>query len=295
MNAAINLHPMNWLKMNTTKGTILFILLVPLIAFACEPILNKIAAAQNVIESSNPSRTQTRTLTVFAAASLTDAFKEIGAKFETENPGVRVNLNFAGSQILRMQLEQGARADIFASADHKNMDALATESLIITNSYKDFAANRLIVILPPENPGKLENLDDLAKANLKLILADPSVPAGNYARQVLTKMSEDPVYGENFASAVLANLVSNETDVRQVVTKVELGEADAGIVYLSDVVAVKGLGTLTIPERFNIIAQYPIAILSTSSNPNLAEEFIAYVISPAGQAILEKWGFTAGE
>jgi molybdate transport system substrate-binding protein len=295
MNAAINLHPMNWLKMNTTKGTILFILLVPLIAFACEPILNKIAAAQNVIESSNPSRTQTRTLTVFAAASLTDAFKEIGAKFETENPGVRVNLNFAGSQILRMQLEQGARADIFASADHKNMDALATESLIITNSYKDFAANRLIVILPPENPGKLENLDDLAKANLKLILADPSVPAGNYARQVLTKMSEDPVYGENFASAVLANLVSNETDVRQVVTKVELGEADAGIVYLSDVVAVKGLGTLTIPERFNIIAQYPIAILSTSSNPNLAEEFIAYVISPAGQAILEKWGFTVGE
>lgn len=281
--------------MNTTKGTILFILLVPLIAFACEPILNKIAAAQNVIESSNPSRTQTRTLTVFAAASLTDAFKEIGAKFETENPGVRVNLNFAGSQILRMQLEQGARADIFASADHKNMDALATESLIITNSYKDFAANRLIVILPPENPGKLENLDDLAKANLKLILADPSVPAGNYARQVLTKMSEDPVYGENFASAVLANLVSNETDVRQVVTKVELGEADAGIVYLSDVVAVKGLGTLTIPERFNIIAQYPIAILSTSSNPNLAEEFIAYVISPAGQAILEKWGFTVGE
>jgi molybdate transport system substrate-binding protein len=295
MNAAINLHPMNWLKMNTTKGTILFILLVPLIAFACEPILNKIAAAQNVIESSNPSRTQTRTLTVFAAASLTDAFKEIGAKFETENPGVRVNLNFAGSQILRMQLEQGARADIFASADHKNMDALATESLIITNSYKDFAANRLIVILPPENPGKLENLDDLAKANLKLILADPSVPAGNYARQVLTKMSEDPVYGENFASAVLANLVSNETDVRQVVTKVELGESDAGIVYLSDVVAVKGLGTLTIPERFNIIAQYPIAILSTSSNPNLAEEFIAYVISPAGQAILEKWGFTVGE
>jgi len=281
--------------MNTIKGTILFILLVPLITFACEPILNKITAAQNVIEPSSPSMTRTRTLTVFAAASLTDAFKEIGAEFETQNPGVRVNLNFAGSQILRMQLEQGARADIFASADHKNMDALAAENLIIPNSYQDFTTNRLIVILPPENPGKLENLDDLSKPNLKLILADPSVPAGNYARQVLTRMSEDPVYGENFASAVLANLVSNETDVRQVVTKVELGEADAGIVYLSDVIAIPGLGTITIPERFNIIAQYPIGILSTSPNPDLAKEYLAYVFSPAGQGILEKWGFTARE
>lgn len=281
--------------MNTNKSTLLLILLVAMIVMACEPILNKLSGGQNRIQLSNPGPSQARTLTVFAAASLTDVFKEIGREFELANPGVQVIFNFAGSQVLRMQLQQGAHADVFASADHKNMDLLIAENLIASNSYQDFATNQLIIILASGNPGKLETLNDLSNPDLKLILADPSVPAGNYARQVLSKMSKDPAYGEEFTSAVLSNVVSNETDVRQVVTKVELGEADAGIVYISDVVAVPGLATLSFPEGFNIIAQYPIAILSSALNPEPAEKFISFVLSPGGRAILEKWGFSDGE
>jgi molybdate transport system substrate-binding protein len=281
--------------MNIKKGNILIVLLIAMIVIACEPILNKIYGAQNLIKPSNQGSPPKRTLTVFAAASLTDAFKDIGREFEVAHPGVLVNFSFAGTQVLRMQLEQGASADLFASADHKNMDFLISEGLIVLNSDQDFTTNRLIVILPPGNPGNLETLNGLSLPHIKLILADPSVPAGNYARQVLTRMSKDSAYGEEFTSAVLANVVSNEIDVRQVVTKVELGEADAGIVYLSDVVAVPGLGTIPIPEGFNILARYPIAVLRSSPNPDLAGEFIAYIVSPAGQAVMESWGFTTGE
>jgi molybdate transport system substrate-binding protein len=231
------------------------------------------------------------TLTVFAAASLTGAFQEIGKKYETANPGVTVNFNFAGSQILRTQLEQGALADVFASADHTNMDLLVTDNLVAVNTYMDFATNQLIVILPPGNPGNVQALRDLAKPQLKLVLADASVPAGNYARQVLSMMSKDPKFGADFSSKVLNNVVSNETDVKQVVTKVELGEADAGIVYVSDAAAATDLATISIPENFNVTASYPIAILSSAPEPKLAAEFVGYVLSPAGQAVLGKWGF----
>ncbi len=281
--------------MNSAKGTILLILLIPVILIACAPAINRLLVTMDVIAPSHPDSASTQTLTVFAAASLTDAFQEIGREFETTNPGIKVIFSFAGSQVLRTQIEQGAVADIYASADHKNMDALAAESLIDMNSYQDFATNRLVVILPPSNPAALESLHDLARPNLNLVLADSSVPAGNYARQVLSKISEDPEFGDDFASAVLANVVSNETDVRQVVTKVELGEADAGIVYISDAVAVPDLITIAIADRFNVSTRYPIAILNNSSFPDLAAKFIAYINSPAGQAIMEKWGFIVGK
>jgi molybdate transport system substrate-binding protein len=241
--------------------------------------------------SENPGAAQIRELTVFAAASLMDAFEEIGNAFEVANPGVKVNFNFAGSQILRTQLEQGAAADIYASADHKNMDALIAENLVVSNSCQDFSTNQLVVVLPSGNPAKLESLKDLANPGIKMVLADESVPAGKYARQILSNMSQNPEYGKYFEADVLANVVSNETDVRQVVTKVELGEADAGIVYVSDAVAAPELITIPIPVQFNIIAKYPIAILANSPRPDLAETFIGYLVSPAGQAILDKWGF----
>jgi molybdate transport system substrate-binding protein len=231
-----------------------------------------------------------RSLTVYAAASLTGAFKEIGKEFEAANPGVKVVYSFAGSQILRTQLEQGAIADVFASADHKNMDLLVTDHLIVPNSYQDFAMNKLIVILPAANPGNVQKIEDLAKPNLKLILADSSVPAGNYARQFLTKMSSNPTYGSDFSERVLANVVSNETDVKQVVAKVELGEADAGIAYVGDTVATPNLMTISIPDEYNVIAKYPIAVLTNSPDSKLAEAFISYILSPAGQSILSKWG-----
>ncbi len=232
-----------------------------------------------------------KTLIVFAAASLTDAFQELGKNFEKLHPGVNVQFNFTGSQIARTQIEQGARADIFASADHKNMDLLTSQNLVRGDTYQDFATNRLVVIMPRGNPASVKMLDDLARPGLKLILADESVPAGNYARQALTKMSEISEYRPDFMTKVLVNVVSNETDVKQVVTKVELGEADAGIVYVSDAIADPDLVEIAIPDQFNITASYPIAVLANASNPLLAESFVGYIMSLEGQAVMDKWGF----
>jgi molybdate transport system substrate-binding protein len=232
-----------------------------------------------------------QTLTVFAAASLTGAFGEIGQAFEAANPNVTVTFNFAGSQSLRTQIEQGASADVFASADHKNMDTMVGEDLIATTKYQDFASNRLVVILPPMNPANIQTLQDLARPGIKLDLADASVPVGSYARQVLTSMSKDASFGTDFSDKVLKNVASNETDVKQVVSKVDLGEADAGIVYVTDAQAATDLMTIAIPDDFNVIARYPIAVVAHSANAGLAAAFVAYVLSPDGQTVLQKWGF----
>ncbi len=269
-------------------------LLLPVLAMAlalaaCSPI------AEAAPASPVPPTPEPRTLTVFAAASLTGSFTEIGKAFEAANPGATVALNFAGSQALRTQIEQGASADVFASADHKNMDTMVGESLIADGKYQDFATNQLIVILPPSNPANIQGLQDLAKPGIKLDLADASVPAGNYARQVLTNLSKDPTYGSDFSARVLANVVSNETDVKQVVSKVDLGEADAGIVYLTDAQAAPGLKTAAIPASFNVTAKYPIAVIAKSPNAGLAASFVAFVLSPDGQAILKKYGFNPAE
>jgi molybdate transport system substrate-binding protein len=233
-----------------------------------------------------------RTLTVYAAASLTGSFQEIGKDFEAANPGVTVKFNFAGSQVLRTQIEQGATPDVFASADETNMTTLVSENLVASGAAQDFATNLLIVILPPTNPANVQTLQDLAKPGLKLVLEDPSVPAGNYAREILANMSKDPTYGANFATQVLANVVSNETDVKVVVSKVDLGEADAGIVYVTDAEAAPDLKTIAIPSSYNVIAHYPIAALSKAPNADLASAFVAYVLSADGQAVMKKWGFS---
>ena len=284
------------------KTLMLLSLLIIIVSSGCGKPSTELLSTKDlnqVVSPGAPSSIPTtkpvkHTLTVFAAASLTGAFQEIGKNYETATPGVTVNFNFAGSQILRTQLEQGALGDVFASADHKNMDLLISENLVAGNTYQDFVTNQLIVILPPGNPANVQDLRDLARPSLKVVLADASVPAGNYARQILSNMSKDTIYGADFNEKVLANVVSYETDVKQVVTKVELGEADAGIVYTSDSIASPDLSTISIPENFNVIARYPIAILTSASEPKLAAAFVAYIISPAGQAVLIKWGFNPG-
>ncbi len=156
----------------------------------------------------------------------------------------------------------------------------------------DFLTNQLVIILPPNNPADIQSLPELALPGLKLVLADATVPAGKYARQSLEKMGADPAFGTDFVDKVIANVASNETDVKQVVTKVQLGEADAGIVYVSDAIAAPGLKSIQIPENYNVIARYPIAALETSAQPKLAAEFITFVLSGDGQKILKRWGFT---
>lgn len=230
-----------------------------------------------------------RILTVFAAASLTDAFTEIGENFEAANPGVGVTFNFGGSQALRTQIEEGAPADIFASANGKEMDVLVTGNFVAASAPRIFLNNKLVVILPAENPAGIETLEDLATPGIKLVLAAEEVPVGNYARQSLDRMNGQ--FGTEFKDQVLANVVSNEDNVKQVVAKVQLGEADAGIVYTSDAIASPEVKSIQLPDDLNVIAKYPIAPLIKSPNADLASEFVKYVLSAEGQAVLQKWGF----
>lgn len=271
-------------------------LLLGLLLAGCGPVATPVptvvpATATEAPTAVPPTATvEPVTLNVFAAASLTDAFTEIGKNFEAANPGVTVTLNFAGSQALRTQIEEGAPADVFASASGKEMDA-AVEGKFIADGVKQvFLTNKLVVILPTNNPAGLEKLEDLTNSGVKIVLAAEEVPVGNYARQALELMNGS--FGADFKDKVLANVVSNEDNVKQVVSKVQLGEADAGIAYVSDIVASSDLKTIEIPTELNVIAKYPIAPLAASANAGVAQAFVDYVLSAEGQSVLQKWGFT---
>jgi molybdate transport system substrate-binding protein len=260
-----------------------WLILIVLTLGACAPVTSGATSVSG----------QLRTLNVFAAASLTDAFTEIGEQFKTAHPDVTILFNFAGSQALRTQIEEGAPADVFASASKTEMDTLVAGAHVVEETPQIFSNNKLVVILPADNAAVLENLESLANSGVKLVLAAEEVPVGKYTRQALDQMNAQ--FGSDFKDRVLANVVSNEDNVKQVVAKVQLGEADAGIVYTSDAIAVPELKTLEIPAEVNMIAEYPIATLAQSANTDLADAFVAYVLSEEGQAILQKWGFAPPE
>lgn len=233
-------------------------------------------------------------ITVLAAASLTDAFREIGAAFEAAHPGAGVDFSFAGSQQLATQVREGVPADLVAFAGMAPMDQLVSEGAIDADAPSRFAGNRLAIAVPADNPAALADLADLARPGLKLVLAAPEVPVGRYAAELLDKAATLPGYPSDFAAAVGANAVSYEDDVRSVLGKVALGEADAGIVYQSDLRAAGDtvLG-IEIPREANIPATYPLAPLREAARPDLAQAFAAFVLAPEGQAILARHGFTA--
>ncbi len=236
--------------------------------------------------------TATGEVVVYAAASLTDSFNEVKTELEKANPGLKITYSFAGSNQLRTQLEQGAKADVFASADQTQMDN-ALKSNLVADKGTVFVRNRLVVILPKSNPAKVTRLQDLANQGLKFITAQESVPVGNYTLQALDKMSKDAAFGTDFGEKVKANFKSKEDNVKQIVSKIQLGEGDAGIVYFSDVTpkASPDITTLEIPDQFNTIATYPIAPLKAAPNPAGAKLFIDYILSDKGQAILKKNNF----
>jgi len=240
------------------------------------------------------TETQSTKLTIFAAASLTGAFNETAQAFKANNSGVDVVFNYAGSNAIATQLKQGASADVFASADQKNMKTVQDAGLINNSSVLVFAQNTLAVIVPAANPVNITSLNDLDNSGVKLVVANSSVPVGNYALQMLSKASNNSSYGSGFNTSVLGNVVSEETNVNDVVVKVALGQGDAGIVYVSDVPAAykDKVKVVTIPDSVNVIAQYPIGVLSGSQNVKMAQSWINYVTSPGGQAILLKYGFT---
>lgn len=245
--------------------------------------------------SLSPSGSQPHTtLTVFAAASLQAAFTELGAAFHAAHPDASVTFSFGGSDALAQQILAGAPADVFASANTRQMDVAVTGGRIAGASARTFAHNRLVVIVPKANPAHIQTLRDLARPGVTLVLAAAAVPAGQYALDFLTKASADPSFGASYETNVLKNVVSYETDVKAVLTKVALGEADAGIVYTTDAATRSdNVATVSIPDPLNSIASYPIAPVSGSSHAALAAQFVAATLDPAGQAILARYGFLA--
>jgi molybdate transport system substrate-binding protein len=237
-----------------------------------------------------------RELVVFAAASLAEPFNELAPAFGQANGGARVTYNFGGTPQIRAQLEQGARADVFASANRDQMD-LALKSGVAVGEAPVFVQNKLVVILPRDNPGKLDRLEDLARPGLKLITTQKNVPVGQYTQDALARMSKDARFGPDFQARVAANVRSEEADVKQVVAKVQLGEADAAVVYATDVSArvAAELRTIPIPDQFNTIADYPIALVKDSAQPELARAFIAYLVSGPGRDVLQKHSFILPE
>lgn len=219
------------------------------------------------------------TLTVFAAASLTKTFTELGKTFEAEHAGVTVSFNFAGSSDLVAQIQQGAPADVFASADEKNMTKATDESLIAGEPVI-FATNVLSIAVPPDNPAKITGLADLAKDGVKLVICAPEVPCG----AATVKVAE--------AAGLTLKPVSEEAKVTDVLAKVASGDADAGLVYATDVAGAEGkvLG-IDFPESAGAVNKYPIGALAGSANAALAAEFVALVTGTTGQQVLADAGF----
>ncbi len=224
---------------------------------------------------------------VFAASSLTDAFEEIAIEFEAAHPGVDVLTNYASSSDLAIQLVEGALADVFASANQTQM-TVAADAGRIADEPIVFVTNRLTIIVPADNPAGIETFADLANGGVQLILAAPGVPIRDYSDQSIALMGDAA-----FQAAVYANLVSEEPNVRQVATKVSLGEADAGIVYTSDVTPdiASSVMQIEIPVELNVVASYPIAALTGAPSGSLAQAFVDFVLGPEGQAILQSSGF----
>ena len=216
---------------------------------------------------------------VSAAASLTDAFGELARSFEAAHPGSRVTLNLAGSSTLRTQILEGAPADVFASADTRTMEQVV-EAGAVAGEPRIFAHNRLRIAVPRGNPGGISGLSDLAREELLVGLCARDVPCGAFAREALARAGVTPAVD------------TEEPDVRALLTKVGLGELDAAVTYATDVQASDAVAGVDIPPDQNVEAAYPIAVLAEAPNPELARDFVAWVLSPEAGAVLRRYGFS---
>ncbi|MCP2338133.1 molybdate ABC transporter substrate-binding protein [Actinomadura rupiterrae] len=222
-----------------------------------------------------------KTVTVFAAASLTETFTKLGKDFEGSHPEVKVRFSFGGSSTLAQQITQGAPADVFAAASGTTMKTV-TDAGDASGQPTVFAKNRLVIAVPKGDPGKVHALADLAGAKLKVVLCAEQVPCGAAAKKALA------------AANLKVKPVSQEQDVKAVLTKVRLGEADAGLVYRTDTRAAAGqVEGIEFPESAKAINDYPIAALSKAPQPALAKEFVQFVLSQQGKAALGAAGFEA--
>ncbi|WP_437962571.1 molybdate ABC transporter substrate-binding protein (plasmid) [Sorangium sp. So ce119] len=228
-------------------------------------------------------------LVVFAAASLRDAFTAMGGDFERAHAGVEVTFYFAGTQELRAQLEHGAAADVFASADQRHMDELVKAGRAVSPVV--FARNEPVIVVARESAGAIRGLADLPAAS-RIVLGAPEVPIGRYTLEMLDRASAS--LGADFRARVEGKVVSRELNVRQVLTKVRLGEAQAGVVYRTDAQAAQdGVTVVAIPPEINVVAEYPIAVVAGAARSGLARAWVDFVLSEAGQRALRGAGFLA--
>ena len=228
------------------------------------------------------------TLTVLAASSLTRVFPQIGVAFSQEHSGVSFKFSFAGTDTLAAQIQQGAPADVFAGASTTYSDQLSSAGLI--DSAQPFCTNQLVLVVPPSNPAHIASLKDLTKPGIKLVVASSTVPVGAYTLKVLDNLNA--TYGADYSKKVQANIVSQETDVESVLTKVKLGEADAGFVYITDAKASPGeVKPITLPAYAQATATYPIAVVKATKSSSTAQQFVDFVLGPQAQALLRNAGF----
>jgi molybdate transport system substrate-binding protein len=250
-------------------------LLAPVVLALVLPL----AACGSDDASDGGSSSKATTLTVYAAASLTSTFEEIGKEFEAEHDGVTVKFSFGGSSDLVTQIQQGAPADVFASADTANMDKLVTAKQTAADP-QDFATNTLEIATPPDNPAGVTSFQDLAKKGLQLVVCAPEVPCGAATQKMADHLG------------VTLKPVSEEQSVTDVLGKVTSGEADAGVVYVTDVTAAGDQVTgVTFPESGDVVNTYPIAPVTGSDEADLAEDFVKFVLGDTGQGILQDAGF----
>jgi molybdate transport system substrate-binding protein len=228
---------------------------------------------------------------VFAAASLSEAFRELGPMLSRQENGAAVRFNFAGSQQLAVQIEQGARADVFASADQRWMEYVQ-ERKLVDGEPRIFVHNRLVVIVPKSNPARIHRLEHLARRGVKLVVGAEAVPVGKYTRDAIRKLAGQAGFPPGYGDKVLGNVVSQEENVKSVVAKVQLAEADAGFVYRSDVThqVARYLDVLELPKESNVLASYPIAVVAGSSKGKAARAFVDLVLSPEGRKVLAAHG-----
>ena len=249
-----------------------------------------VAAVALVAACTAGPATQATDLTIFAAVSLKGALDKAKPAYETSHPGLTLTVSTDSSSALEVQIEQGAPADVFLSADEANPRKLVSGGFASGDPVA-FAGNELTIIVPADNPAGLNSPADLARSGLKVIAAGDAVPITTYATELVDNLASDPGYPPGFTAAYADNIVSKEDNVKAVVAKIELGEGDAGIVYVTDAAASTKVSTIDVPDEANVRATYAGVVVKASSNAEAAKAFLDWFAGPDGQAILSSFGF----
>ena len=244
------------------------------------------------VPASSPASAAAVDLTIFAAASLAGVLEEAKGAYETTHPGTTVTISTDSSAALATQIEQGAPADVFLSADTTDPKKLVDAGLSAGEAVT-FAANKLTIVAPADNPARIASPADLARPGVKVIAAGDEVPITTYAKELVANLAKDPAYPAGFEAAYAANVVSKEDNVKAVIGKIEIGEGDAAIVYVTDAKASTGVTTVNVPDAANITARYAGIVVGASPDQEPARMFLGWLTGPDGQAVLARFGFLA--